>query len=55
MKVQELLDELSNFDDDADVFIEINGNVCEIYSVTDDSQGVYVVADEVLEEKELRP
>jgi len=54
MKVQDILEELNNFDDDAEVCIEINGIVHSVHSVTDDSQGVYIVVDEVIEERGMR-
>ncbi len=53
MNIQDLVEELSLYNDDTPVYIEINGVAHTIHSITDDSQGVYIVVDEVLEEREL--
>jgi hypothetical protein len=54
MQLQDLLEELDFRDGDAEVMIEINGVAHTIHSVTDDSQGIYIVVDEALEEREMR-
>lgn len=54
MNVDEIISELSLFDDDKPVYVEINGVVYTIHGVTDDSQGAYLTVDEALEERKLR-
>ncbi len=54
MQVQDLLEELDFRDSDSSVYVEINGVAHTIHSVTDDSQGIYIVVDEALEEREMR-
>jgi hypothetical protein len=54
MRVQDLIEELGYFDDDAEVMIEINGTNHDVTSVTDDSQGVYITVDEAVEERKMR-
>jgi hypothetical protein len=53
MNIQDLVDELNLYNDDTPVYIEINGVSHTIHGVTDDSQGVYIVVDCELEEREL--
>ena len=54
MQVQDILEELDSRDSDSEVYIEINGITYSIHSVTDDSQGIYIVVDEALEERTMR-
>lgn len=54
MLVPELFDELEGFDQESEVFIEINGTVYKLQYLYADSQGLYLVADSLLEEEELR-
>jgi hypothetical protein len=54
MQIQDILEELDYRDGDTPVFVEINGVIHSIHSITDDSEGVYIVVDEALEERELR-
>lgn len=54
MQIQDILEELDYRDGDIAIFVEINGVIHSIHSITDDSEGVYIVVDEALEERELR-
>ena len=51
MKVLELMEALEVLNPEAEVFVESNLVVREIELVSDDSQGVYVVADSLAEDK----
>ena len=53
MNIQDLVDELNLHSDETPVYIEIDGVAHTIHGVTDDSQGVYIVVDSELEEREL--
>lgn len=54
MDIRDLLDELNLQEDDRPVYVEFNGVAHSIHSVTDDSQGVYIVVDEAIEERTMR-
>jgi len=54
MQVQDIIEELDYLDSSRDVFVEVNGVVYEIHSVTDDSQGVYINVDASTVEREMR-
>ena len=54
MRVKDLVDELSYCDEDALVFIEINGVVHDTHEILEDSQGVTLFIDPDKEEREMR-
>lgn len=54
MRVKELVDELSYYDEDAEVFITVNGHVVPMNEVSEDSQGVYLDNDPDEDERNMR-
>jgi len=54
MLVCDVLEELDYLPQDMVIQVEINGVVHDIHAVRDDSQGVYLVVDTDIEDKEMR-
>lgn len=54
MDIGTLITTLEDEAGDRTIQVEINGVVHDIHSVTDDSQGVYLVVDLDIEEREMR-
>jgi hypothetical protein len=54
MRVKDLVEELSLFDEDAEVFIEVKDHWVPVTDVAEDSQGVYLENDPDFEEREMR-
>lgn len=52
MRLEEMMDNLELFQDNHEVFIEINGILYDIHEVKDDSQGVILIAK--IDDKEMR-
>jgi hypothetical protein len=46
MTVQELIAELIGMPEDAEILVDVEGEVRDICRITDDSQGVYLVVDQ---------
>jgi len=54
MQASELVIELDLVDEDATVFVDVNGVIHEVHSIVEDSQGVYLSVDLDQEERDMR-
>jgi len=52
MTTTELIELLADFPPEAEVYVDSIMRVCSITRVEDDSQGVYIVADSMAEDRE---
>lgn len=54
MQVRDLVDDLSLCDESNPVYIEVNDKWVRVTHVSEDSQGVYIVADPDADERDMR-